>query len=112
MPLHHAVSGEVIDIRPFEDKLADMESAALVRSTEFEVMRLVLHAGKSVPEHHVPGELSVQCLEGTVEMQAHGRQLILQPGQLVYLAGNVPYAFNALENASLLVTMLRKPKDD
>jgi quercetin dioxygenase-like cupin family protein len=112
MSLHHAVSGEVIDIRPFGDKLAGMESAALVRSPEFEVMRLVLPAGKSVPEHHVPGELSVQCLEGTVEMQAHGRQFILQQGQLIYLAGNVPYAFNALENASLLMTMLRKPKDD
>jgi quercetin dioxygenase-like cupin family protein len=110
--LHHAVSGEVIDIRPLGERLPQSESVALVRTTEFEVMRLVLSAGKSVPEHHVPGELTVQCLEGTVEMQAHGRQLMLQPGQLVYLSGNAPYALYALENASLLVTMLRKPKDD
>lgn len=112
MSLHHAVSGEVIDIRPLGDQLPQSESTALMRSAEFEVMRLVLPAGKSVPEHHVPGELTVQCLEGTVEMQAHERQIVLQPGQLVYLAGNVPYAFRALENASVLMTMLRKPKDD
>lgn len=112
MSLHHAVSGEVIDVHPLDDRLPQSESTALVRTAEFEVMRLVLLAGKSVPEHHVPGELTVQCVEGTVEMQAHGRQLVLQPGQLVYLAGNVPYAFRALDNASLLVTMLRKPKDD
>jgi quercetin dioxygenase-like cupin family protein len=112
MSLHHAVSGEVIDIRPLGDRLQQSESTALVRSADFEVMRLVLASGKSVPEHHVPGEFTVQCLEGTVEVQAHGQQIVLEPGRLVYLAGNEPYALHALEDASLLVTMLRKPKDD
>ena len=108
MSLHHAVSGEVIDIRPLGDKLPQSESIALVRTAEFEVMRVVLQAGKSVPEHHVPGEMTLFCIEGTVELQAHDKMQILQADQMVYLAGNVPYALRALENASMLMTMVRK----
>ncbi|MGH8806869.1 MAG: cupin domain-containing protein [Noviherbaspirillum sp.] len=108
MSLHHASSGELIDIRPLGDKLADSASTALVRTDDFEVMRLVLTKGKSTPEHHVPGEITLQCLEGTIELQAHGKTQSLQTGDMVYLHGNAPYALYALENSSVLMTMLRK----
>ncbi|NEX61358.1 cupin domain-containing protein [Noviherbaspirillum galbum] len=111
MSLHHAESGEVIDIQPLGDKLPWAESVALVRTAEFEVMRMVLQQGKAVPEHRVPGDLSMQCLEGSVEVQAGGNHLTLGEGQLVFLKGNTPYALRALDHASLLVTMVRKPKD-
>ena len=108
MSLHHAVSGELIDIRPFGDKLAQSPSTALVRTATLEIMRLALPANKSLPEHHVPGEITLFCIEGTVELQAHDKMQVLQAGQMVYLAGNVPYALRALENASMLMTMVRK----
>jgi quercetin dioxygenase-like cupin family protein len=112
MSLHHAAPGEVIDLQPFGEKLPWADSVALVRTDEFEVMRLVLQEGKSVPQHHVPGDLSLQCLEGTVEVQAGASPLMLQPGQMVFIAGNTPYALRALEHSSLLMTMVRKPKDE
>lgn len=108
MSLHHAVSGELIDIRPLGDKLVQSASTALVRTATLEVMRLVLPANKSLPEHHVPGEITLFCIEGTVELQAHDKMQVLQAGQIVYLAGNVPHALRALENSSVLMTMLRK----
>lgn len=108
MALQRPVSGELIDIRPLRDRLADTPSTALVRTDDFEVMRMVLPAGKSVPQHHVPGELTIQCLEGTVELQAHGKTQALRAGDLVYLECDVPHALYALENAAILVTMLRK----
>lgn len=108
MALHHVTSGEPVDIRPLGDRLVDTPSTAVVRTDDFEVMRMVLPAGKSVPQHHVPGELTIQCLEGTVELQAHDKTQPLRAGDLVYLAGNVPHALYALENSSILVTMLRK----
>lgn len=111
MALHHPISGELVDIRPLGDKLVDTPSTALVRTDDFEVMRMILPAGKSVPQHHVPGELTIQCLEGTVELQAHGQTLPMRGGELVYLEGNEPHALYALENSSILVTMLRKPTD-
>ena len=112
MSLHHAASGEVIDIRPFGDKLPWAESIALIRTEEFEVMRLVLQHGKSIPEHHIPGDFSLQCLEGTVELQVGNQQVVLEPGSLVFVEGNTPYALRALDHSSLLMTMVRKPKDE
>ena len=108
MSQYHPSPGEVIDIRPLGDKLLDAASIALMRTDDFEVMRLVLPQGKSIPEHQVPGEVTLQCLEGVVEIQSHDKTQQLQAGELLYLHGNTPYALYALQNASLLMTMLRK----
>ena len=107
MPLHHATSGEVIDLRVLGAEL-DGPSTALVRTDDLEVMRLVLPSGKSVPTHQVSGEITLQCLEGAVEVQAGDDTLVLDAGKLVYLAGNVPYALRAMQDSSLLMTLLRK----
>lgn len=104
----HPLPGEVIDVRPLGDKLASASSLALVRTDDFEVMRLVLQKGKSIPEHSVQGEVTLQCIEGTVEVQAHGKTQALRAGEMLYLEGKQPYAMNALEDASVLMTMLRK----
>ncbi|HEY0847692.1 MAG TPA: cupin domain-containing protein [Noviherbaspirillum sp.] len=108
MSQYHPSPGEVIEIRPLGDKLLDAASIALFRTDDVEVMRLILPKGKSIPEHHVPGEITLQCIEGVVEIQALDKTQPLQAGELVYLHGNTPYAMYALENASVLMTMLRK----
>jgi quercetin dioxygenase-like cupin family protein len=73
-------------------------------------MRLVLPAGKTMPQHWVEGEVTIQCLEGSIELDAqqNGRELkqVLHAGELVYLAGGVPHSLRALENASVLMTIL------
>ncbi|HZW11757.1 MAG TPA: cupin domain-containing protein [Noviherbaspirillum sp.] len=112
MALYHPISGELVDIRPLGDKLVDTPSTALVRTDDFEVMRMILPAGKSVPQHHVPGEMTIQCLEGTVELQAHDKTVAMRAGDLVFLAGDIPHALYALENSAILVTMVRKPTDN
>lgn len=112
MALPHATSGELIDIRPLGNKLAESPSTAFVRTDDFELMRMVLPKGKSVPEHHVAGEITMQCLEGAVEVQAHSSSHTLLPGYLMYLQGDVPHALHALEDSSILVTMLRKNEEE
>jgi len=108
MSLHHASSGELIDIRPLGDKLAESASIALAKTAQLELMRLVLPGGRSVPEHRVSGEMTLQCLEGAVEVHAHGRTCILRAGDMLYLDGGQPYALHALEDSSLLQTILLK----
>jgi len=100
--------GDLIDVRPLGDGLVDTASIALARSNDFEVMRLILPKGKSIPEHRVAGELTLQCLEGMVEVQALDRTQHLQAGHMLYLEGNTPYALYAPENASVLMTVVRK----
>lgn len=108
MSQYHPSPGEVVDIRPLGGKLPDAASIALFRTDDVEVMRLILPKGKSIPEHFVPGEITLQCLEGVVEIQALDKTQQLQAGELLYLHGNTPYAIVALDNASVLMTMLRK----
>jgi quercetin dioxygenase-like cupin family protein len=109
MSLHHAASGEIVSLEPLGPKLPETVSTAIVKSSQLEVMRLVLAAGKSLPEHQVPGDLTLQCLEGVVQVSAHGKSQALHAGEMLYLAGHVRHALQAVENASVLLTMVLPP---
>ena len=106
MSLPHAASGDLINIAPLGDQLESAVSTAFMKTEHLELMRLVLQAGKSMPEHSVEGDVTLQCLEGRVELEAHGKRQALGPGQMVYLAPGVPHALHARENASVLMTVL------
>lgn len=108
MPQQRPGPGELIDVAPLGDKLVDTAPIALARTDDFEVMRLVLPKGKTIPQHTVEGELTLQCIEGAVDVQALDRTLTMQAGQMIYLYENTPYALSAREDASLLMTVLRK----
>ena len=71
-------------------------------------MRLVHVAGKSLPPHKVPGEITVQCIEDSVDVTVDGKSHVLCAGQLLYLPGNVLHGVVALEDASALVTVALK----
>jgi len=106
MAIPHAASGELIDVRPLGEKLSQTSSSTLVRADHLEVFRLVLPVGKVAPEHKASGAITIQCLEGAVELEAGGRTQNLRAGSMVYLADAQPHAVRALEDSSLLVTML------
>lgn len=106
MSLPHAVSGEIIDIRPLGKKLGASTSTTLIRASHLEVFRLILKAGKSTREHRAAGLITIQCLEGRAELLAHGKQQTLQAGDLVYLSDAEPHDVLAIEDSSLLVTIL------
>lgn len=110
MALHHAVPGEIVDIRPLGDKLASTVTATLLKSEHLQVFRLILPEGKEFREHTVPGEITVQCLEGLIEFSAGGKTQQLTAGELLYLDGGDPHALKGIEDASVLVTIFLKPK--
>ena len=69
-------------------------------------MRRLFQAGKQIDPHAVPGEITVQCLEGKSVFTARGKDNELTPGRMLYLAGGDEHALRAVEDASLLVTIL------
>ncbi len=109
MALHHIESGEIADLRPLDGEAAGTPSTALFKSEQLEVLRLVLPKGRSMPLHQVPGEITVQCLEGVVDFEMPGRVQKLHAGQLLFLRGGVPHALRALEDACVLVTIVLMP---
>jgi quercetin dioxygenase-like cupin family protein len=106
MSLPHATSGDLINIRPLGEKLKESVSTALLKTAHLEVMRLVLATGKLFPEHKVEGEVTIQCIEGVIELHAHQKTQILLAGDMVYLAGGEPHSLLAKEDASVLLTIL------
>jgi nucleotide-binding universal stress UspA family protein/quercetin dioxygenase-like cupin family protein len=102
-----AAPGEVVDVRPLGPALASARKRTLVRAEQVEIIRLVVPAGKQIEEHKAKGELIVQCLEGRVAFTAFGKTQDLQAGHLLYLPTGEPHAVKGIEDALLLLTMLR-----
>lgn len=106
MAIHHAVSGELINIRPLGSSIGTTRTSTLYKTQHLEVFRMVLLAGKEMPEHKVAGELTVQCLEGSIEFSIGSTRDVMHPGDLKCLAGGIPHALRAIEDSSVLVTLL------
>lgn len=106
MAIHHASSGELIDIRPLRGELKNASTRTLYKSTHLEVFRMVLLAGKTMPAHQVAGEVTVQCIEGAIEFTSTGKSQTLREGDLLCLAGGEVHALKAVEDSSVLVTLL------
>jgi quercetin dioxygenase-like cupin family protein len=106
MAIPHSASGDIIDIRPVGDALAGMKTAALIKTAALEVIRMVVPAGKDVPEHAAPGDITVQCLEGAVDFSNGGGTRRLAAGQMLYLAKGTLHALRGVEDAAVLVTIV------
>ena len=97
--------GELIDIRPLGEALVGSNSVTLVRSDHLKVLRLVLPAGKQIPEHRAPGEITVQCLEGAVKFGTGTGVKLMRAGDMLFLLGGEPHWLEAVESASVLVPL-------
>ena len=106
MAIKHASSGDLIDLRPLGASLDDAQSTTLLRDQQLKVMRLVMPAGKELQDHAVAGPITMQCLEGVLEVTAHGSSRTMRAGDLMYLASKVPHSLRASEDASVLVTIV------
>ena len=107
MALLHAGSGELLDVRPLGAALSNAQTYTLVPGPPLEVFRMILLAGKGIPSHHVNGPLTIQCIEGLVELELPGRLHTMQAGDLVYLDPGAAHGLRAVQDSSILVTLLR-----
>lgn len=106
MAIPHARPGEIVDIRPLGAGLKERATTTLIKTDALEVLRLVILAGNKIARHQVPGQITVQCLEGEVIFDAGGTDRELAAGDLLFLSGGTPHALRAVKDSSLLVTIL------
>ncbi|HVT28009.1 MAG TPA: cupin domain-containing protein [Lacipirellulaceae bacterium] len=110
MAIRHAETGEVIDIRPLGPRLKENITSTLIKTDRLEVLRLIVPAGSSIEQHQVPGEITVQCLEGHLIFDADGTDREMSAGDMLFLQCGAPHAMRAIEDSSLLVTILLQHK--
>ena len=106
MAILHAQSGEVVDVRPLGVSIADSKTTALIKTQHFEVLRMVILASKEIAEHKAKGDIIVQCLEGHITFSTKEKNLELRAGHMLYLKTGEPHSLKAIEDSSLLLTML------
>ncbi|HVK09125.1 MAG TPA: cupin domain-containing protein [Gemmataceae bacterium] len=97
-------SGEVVSVGPG----GLTQTTTVIKAPSLKVVRLVIPAGKDIPEHAAPGDITVHCLAGAVEFTADGRTNRLTPGQLIYLTVGVRHALKGIEDAVVLVTAVSR----
>lgn len=113
MALHHASPEEIVDLSPWGDGLRNERTAAIVKTDEFEAVRLVVRAGTSLKQHQVSGSITLHCLEGRVELGLGHSTIELKANEWLYLAGDAPHSVHGLEDSSLLLTIiLAKPREE
>ena len=100
----HTNLGELVDVRPVASGLASSQRTILLRAEQVEIARLVVPAGKEIPEHKAKGEIVVQCLAGRVAYNVFGKTLTLEPGKLLYMPMGELHSVQGIEDASLLLT--------
>jgi len=106
MSLPHVKSGQVIDLMNLPGEMPSDTTFALVKTSQMEIIRMVLTEGKKIPQHKVLGEISVQCLQGKVIFKAEELEQTLEAGCWLYLDGSIPHSLEALVSSVLLVTVL------
>jgi quercetin dioxygenase-like cupin family protein len=105
----HAASGDVVHLQPLAAQLKASRTTAILKSRQLELARIVLPAGKDLHEHRAPGEITVLCLEGTIEFTTPAGVQRLQAGDLIHLGPGVPHALHAVDDASALLTICLQP---
>lgn len=110
MAVPHIQPGEAIGVLPAAGDPHAGQTVTLVKTAALEVIRLMLPAGKEVAPHHVPGEVTLQCLTGRVSLQTARGPCELSAGTLTFLTGGETHAVSAHEASTLLVTILLNPK--
>ena len=79
----------------------------LLENDSFKMMRLVLPAGKEIPEHKAPKEIVVQCVLGNVDFTTMGETHSMRPASMLHLTANELHALKANEDSVMLVTMAK-----
>jgi quercetin dioxygenase-like cupin family protein len=102
--LHHAKAGEKVRLQSFAST-SDPRTTAFVKTDAFEVAQLVLRGGETIARHSVPGYATVHCLEGSVILETE-QEIRLSRGEWLYLDRDQAHSVTAIEDSSLLVTIL------
>ena len=109
MAIQHAISGQPVGVLPCVNMPGDRQTVAIFKTSELEVIRLVLPKGKSMPAHKVAGDITVQCLAGSIAFASDGTSQTLAAGEMLYLAGGVVHSLTGIEDAcALLHIVLRR----
>ncbi|MDA8746032.1 cupin domain-containing protein [Rubripirellula amarantea] len=96
-------AGQLIDLHDVTGD-GQPKPKLLVQTGPMNVMRLVLPAGKGIPEHKAAKDITVQCVSGKVEFTSMGTTHTMTPGTMLFLPPEELHSLTAIEDSIMLVT--------
>jgi len=106
MATHHANPGEIVDLQTWAADLPKEHTKAIVKTDEMELIRIVLPAGKGIPNHNAPGPITIQCVSGKIAITAMDSTQELNYNQLIHLKPGEPHSLKAVEDSIVLLTII------
>ena len=98
--------GETVDVKQLAAEPITRMKSLLVKTSNMQIVHLVIPAGETIPTHEAQGEIILHCLEGRVSFSALEETHELKAGQLFYFHINEPISIQGIEQASLLATII------
>lgn len=68
-------------------------------------------AGQELSEHTAPFDALVQVVEGRLELTIGGEPVTVAEGEMVLMPSDIPHALRAAADTTMILTMLRDPKE-
>lgn len=102
----HIQSGEVVNLETLKGDMDVDSSYAIIKTDDMEVIRMALRKGKKINEHHVEGELSVQCLRGKIIFTVDGNPCELNEDDWLFVAKKQNFSYEVKQDTILLLTIL------
>ena len=107
MAIPHAAPGVPVELQPQAEVLSETKSHALVKTDDFEAIRLVIPQGHEVCRNHlVEGPITIQCLKGLIAFTADDQTRSLPEGHWLFLPGGVPHTIAGVEDSLVLLTIM------
>ncbi len=102
---------DVFNIHPTGEQYTEFFSRVLIRTPDMEVMRFVLPAGQEMREHRLHGAVTLQCVEGLIELLACGQTVRLRESEMTFLSACDNHSLKAIKNSVLLMTLVLHKSD-
>jgi quercetin dioxygenase-like cupin family protein len=85
------------DAVPLE-QMSDLISRKMVVGEKAMIAQIFLKKGAVVPLHQHDAEQITYILEGSLKFELEGKEVVVNPGQVLYIPSNVPHRAVALED--------------
>jgi quercetin dioxygenase-like cupin family protein len=95
--------GTIVELKTPERSLRGHEMTVLVEHDHLRIVQFAIPGGSGI--------IILHCLAGRVSVTAMDQSRVLRSGQLLHLAVREAFSVGALEDASLLATIIMPPVD-
>lgn len=86
-------------------RTGDRNAVTLFKTPAFGLVLLAMKEAARLQEHRTDGSVTIQAVSGRVRVEAAGRRLELEPGEVLVLEPGLEHALAALRESAILLTL-------